>query len=201
MARLSIRQGPVKVAQRHRSERYPENPLLPSADDWTSTIYFPRCLPILSETTRFTFTRCRHIGLVYQSDHHYAGHSWQNVSIISGPPSDFWSPPPFSSTSWQAASAHSCRRINPRRFPQYRSDTDHFGCSGCLKETHLTISSNVLSSISGSMLTIPPETRSENGNPALRRRPAKAETSFTSLNHTALVGQCQREGWGMVTPI
>ncbi|TNN70550.1 hypothetical protein EYF80_019285 [Liparis tanakae] len=43
------------------------------------------------------------------------------------------------------------------------------------------------------MLTIPPETRSENGNPALRRRPANAETSFTSLNHTALVGQCQTE--------
>lgn len=46
------------------------------------------------------------------------------------------------------------------------------------------------------MLRIPPETRSENGNPALRRRPANAETSFTSLDHTALVGQCQREGWG-----
>lgn len=43
------------------------------------------------------------------------------------------------------------------------------------------------------MLTIPPETRSENGNPALRRRPADAETSFTPLNHTALLGQCQTE--------
>lgn len=35
--RLSIRQGPVKVAQRHRSERYPENPRLSSPDDFTST--------------------------------------------------------------------------------------------------------------------------------------------------------------------
>lgn len=49
------------------------------------------------------------------------------------------------------------------------------------------------------MLTIPPETRSENGNPALRRRPANAETSLTSLNHTAPVRQCQREGWGEET--
>lgn len=86
-------------------------------------------------------------------------------------------------------------------FPDKKSHTEHFGCPGCHNETTLTISSNVLSSISGSMLTIPPETRSENGNPALRRRPANAETSFTSLNHTALVGQCQRGGWGMVTPL
>ena len=48
----------------------------------------------------------------------------------------------------------------------------------------LTINSNVLSSISGSMLTFPPVTRCENGNPALRRRPAKAETSCTSLSHS-----------------
>ena len=41
----------------------------------------------------------------------------------------------------------------------------------------------------------PPETRSENGNPTLRRPPAKAETSFSSpSSHTAW--QCQRGGWG-----
>lgn len=81
------------------------------------------------------------------------------------------------------------------------TDTRHFGCSGWHNETILTIISSVLSSISGSMLTIPPETRCENGNPALRRRPAKAETSFTLLNHAALVGQCQKAGWGMETPM
>lgn len=35
MAKLSIRKGPVKVAQRHRSERYPENPF--SSDDGTTS--------------------------------------------------------------------------------------------------------------------------------------------------------------------
>lgn len=51
------------------------------------------------------------------------------------------------------------------------------------------------------MLMIPPETRYENGNPALRRRPANSETSSTSLSHTALVGQCQKGGGGVVTPM
>lgn len=46
------------------------------------------------------------------------------------------------------------------------------------------------------MLTIPPETRYENGNPALRRRPTIPETSFTSHSHRALVGQCQKSEWG-----
>lgn len=116
----------------------------------------------------------------------------------------FLVPPPsfLLHLSRQAAFSSSGRRIEPRRFPQYKCDTAHLECPGChIEKKNLTISSNVLSSISGSMLTIPPETRSENGNPALRRRPANAETSFTSLNHTALVGLCQRGGWGMGTPM
>lgn len=80
--------------------------------------------------------------------------------------------------------------------PGFRVIPNTLGRPGCHNENNPTINSNGLSSISGSMLTIPPETRCENGNPALRRRPANAETSFTSLNHTALVGQCQRGGWG-----
>ncbi len=114
----------------------------------------------------------------------------------------FLVPPPFSSTSPdKPLQPIPAVESSLGASPQHRTDTEHFGCPGCPNETNLTISSNVLSSISGSMLTIPPETRSENGNPALRRRPANAETSFTSLNHTALVGQCQKGGWGMGTPM
>lgn len=65
MARLSIRKGPVKVAQRHRSERYPENPFS-SADGRTSTTYFPS--DFLFYTKRHKCTRCCHIWCVHHSD-------------------------------------------------------------------------------------------------------------------------------------
>lgn len=65
MAKLSIRKGPVKVAQRHRSERYPENPFS-SADGRTSTTYFPS--DFLFYTKRHKCTRCCHMRCVHHSD-------------------------------------------------------------------------------------------------------------------------------------
>lgn len=69
------RQGPVKVAQRHRSERYPENPRRSSAERSAPT---PRRVPNTGNTMRLTSASSRHTGLVYQYDHHHKRHSRQN---------------------------------------------------------------------------------------------------------------------------
>lgn len=190
MARRSIRKGPVKVAQRHRSERYPEKPF-PSNDGRTPTTDFPPDYMFSNGTTCFTCRRRCHGRCVRHCDPTKRGiggemYRWfQALPLISRPPSFLLQ------LSWQAASVKHWRRTEPprpRRYTEFwrflffEKGRDWLGCR---KETQPTISSNVLSSISGSMLTIPPETRCENGNPALRRRPANAETSFTSLSHTA----------------
>lgn len=119
--------------------------------------------------------------------------------MISGPPSDFWSPSFLLHLSRQAASAHFYRRIKPRRFPPLTKKVDSDPFEGPAvshrNESNLTISSTVLSSISGSMLMIPPETRCENGNPALRRRPANSDVIHFAQPHSFSLGSV-KGGWG-----
>lgn len=96
---LSIRQGPVKVAQRHRSEPYPKNPRLSSAEGWSPTSPCYYILLDIFKTMPITFASSEHTGVAYQSYHQYIRHSRQNITMISGPPSDFWCPLLSPSTS------------------------------------------------------------------------------------------------------
>lgn len=69
------------------------------------------------KTTLIILVSYEHIVVVYESDHEYIRHSRQNITMISGPPSDFWcpllSPPPLLTSRSQPAPAVDW---NPRRF-------------------------------------------------------------------------------------
>lgn len=119
---LSIRQGPVKVAQRHRSERYPENPRLSSAELWPPTSpYYAQYIQNNAYYVSFIWTH-----RAYQSDHQFKSGIIGKIERWFRPSLWFLVPPPFSSTSPnKPLQLRSCHRLKPSSLPRHMLDTGH----------------------------------------------------------------------------